>query len=230
MATQIEDKIFKTPDEQEVDYFPYDPDLTDLTLIVEGRKIHVIKAVLMDASPVFRKMFTDDFKEKNEAEVCLSGKEYSSFILFLRCIFPREYVILSERSIADLLPLAQEYDLRCILMECETWLLTELEFKKSKVQNHYENSVEYLTKCLYYGNEYCLRELYAKAFQLMIPHKLTRYKTNQFYQKLPEKNKRLTKIEEMGTLLNTITSSGFSLGTPATCNYSETTTSAQIVF
>ncbi|XP_062605187.1 kelch-like protein 15 [Saccostrea cucullata] len=224
MATEIEDKPFEkddysAKDENYFDSFPCDPELTDLTLVVEEKKLHVIKAVLMDASPVFRKMFTDDFKEKNAAEVHLPGKEYSIFVLFLRCIFPREHVTLSERSIEDLLPLAHEYDVKCILRECETWLLTELEFKKAKVENHYvnvENDVEYLTKCLYYGSEYCLRELYAKAFQLMIPHKLTRYKTNQFYQKLPEKNKReliearLTKIEEMGTLLNTTNSFGSS--------------------
>ncbi|XP_062605188.1 uncharacterized protein LOC134266981, partial [Saccostrea cucullata] len=135
MATKMENKSFEK-DKKDADYFPYDPELTDLTLNVEEKKIHVIKAVLMDASPVFKKMLTDDLKEKNTTEVHLPGKEYSIFVLFLRCIFPRERVTLSERSIADLLPLAHEYDVKCILMECETWLLTELEFKKAKVGNH----------------------------------------------------------------------------------------------
>lgn len=36
------------------DYFPYDSDVTDFTLIVEGKKLHVAKVVLIHASPVFR--------------------------------------------------------------------------------------------------------------------------------------------------------------------------------
>ncbi|XP_061186699.1 uncharacterized protein LOC133194809 [Saccostrea echinata] len=198
------------PDNSEVDYFPYDPEVTDLTLIVEEKKIHVAKVVLMDASPVFRKMFTDDFKEKNAAEVHLPGKEYSSFVSFLRCICPREYVTLSESSIEDLLPIAHEYDVRCVLRKCEKWLLTELDLKKKKVSGHHfsvEDDVEYFMKCIYYGSEYGLRELYDKSFKTMIPYKLKRYMSNEFYKMLPEKNKReltetrLAKIEEMGTLL-----------------------------
>jgi hypothetical protein len=78
-------------------YFPYDPEVTDLALIVEGKKLHVCKMVLMDASPVFRKMFSGDFKEKDATELELPGKKYSSFVLFLRCIFPREYVTIDGK-------------------------------------------------------------------------------------------------------------------------------------
>lgn len=72
-------------------FFPYDPDITDFTLVVQGKKFHVAKVVLMDASTVFRKMFTDDFKEKTVNELELPGKDSSSFEFFLRCIYPREY-------------------------------------------------------------------------------------------------------------------------------------------
>ena len=75
---------------QEEDYFPHDPDVTDFTLIVGDKKFHVVKAVLMDASPVFRSMFTGDFKEKNITELELPGKDGSIFEFFLRCIYPRE--------------------------------------------------------------------------------------------------------------------------------------------
>lgn len=72
------------------DVFPYDSDVTDLTLVVEDRKLHVAKVVLIDASPVFRKMLTGEFKEKTMSELELHGKEFSTFVPFLRCIFPRE--------------------------------------------------------------------------------------------------------------------------------------------
>lgn len=82
-----------TESEKECQYFPHDPEVTDFTLIVEGRKLHVLKGVLIDASKVFRRMLTGEFKEKNTPELELPGKKYSSFELFLRCIFPREYTL-----------------------------------------------------------------------------------------------------------------------------------------
>lgn len=82
-----------TYSEKECQYFPHDPEVTDFTLIVEGRKLHVLKGVLIDASKVFRRMLTGEFKEKNMPELELPGKKYSTFELFLRCIFPREYTL-----------------------------------------------------------------------------------------------------------------------------------------
>lgn len=173
--------------------FEYDPEVTDFTLIVENQKLHVAKVVLIDASPVFRKMLTGEFKEKNMSELELPGKKYSSFELFLRCIFPREYTLITEACIDDILPLADEYDVKCILKKCESWLLTELEFKGAKVFPHYQSveaDVEYLMKCLYYGEKYSLKKLYEQCFIKVLPYKFLRYTTNVHYQMLPEKNKR----------------------------------------
>lgn len=95
MTSTSKDKLTspKDPNKDEdliKDYFPYDSDVTDFTLIVEGKKLHVAKVVLIDASPVFRKMLTEEFKQKAMSELELPGKEYSKFVPFLRCIFPRE--------------------------------------------------------------------------------------------------------------------------------------------
>lgn len=44
------------------EYFKYDPEVTDL--IMENQKFHVAKAVFIDVSSVFGKMFAGKFKEK----------------------------------------------------------------------------------------------------------------------------------------------------------------------
>lgn len=80
------------------EHFKYDPEITDLTLIVENQKFHVSKVVLIDASPVFRKMLTGESKEKHMTEIDLLGEKYSSFELFLRCISPGEYYTLTGRQ------------------------------------------------------------------------------------------------------------------------------------
>ena len=63
-------------------------EFSDVDLIVEGKKIPINKWFLCLASPVFKTMFTTDFKEKNAKEVTLEGKMYSSFTLFLQYLRP----------------------------------------------------------------------------------------------------------------------------------------------
>jgi hypothetical protein len=101
--------------------------------------------------------------------------------------------IFSESLVENILPLAHEYDVKSVLRECESFLLTEFEFKKGKLPSHYvsvANDVEFLIKCLYFGAEYGLDEIYGKAIESMIPYRLSRYKNNEYYKLLPEKNKR----------------------------------------
>nr|XP_034305887.1 BTB and MATH domain-containing protein 38 [Crassostrea gigas] len=175
------------------DYFPYDSDVTDFTLIVEGKTLHVARVVLIDASPVFRKMLTGDFKEREMSELELPGKECSKFVPFLRCIFPREELKLTETCIDDILPLADEYEVKCVLQKCENWLLSELELKNGKVTAQHasvKSNIKFLMKCLYYGEKYVLEQLYKKSFKLALPYRLKWYKKNEHYQMLLEENKR----------------------------------------
>ena len=62
--------------------------MEDLKLIVEGRSIHVNKATLALLSPVFEKMFTANFRERDCEELELPDKTYDSFIEFLDCVYP----------------------------------------------------------------------------------------------------------------------------------------------
>ncbi|KAJ8311526.1 hypothetical protein KUTeg_010881 [Tegillarca granosa] len=68
--------------------FVEEPGITDIALVVEGKKLFVNKFVLAVASPVFKKMFTSEFKEKDTSEVKLPGKKYKDVLEFLMCIYP----------------------------------------------------------------------------------------------------------------------------------------------
>lgn len=48
---------------------------SDVVLSVEGTKFHVHKSTLSMWSPVFEKMFTSDFAEKDAEEIELPGKK-----------------------------------------------------------------------------------------------------------------------------------------------------------
>ena len=60
----------------------------DLVLQIENTKLHVVKDQLMKESPVFNRMLTSDFKEKDEKEIKLDGKNLNDFVEFLRCTLP----------------------------------------------------------------------------------------------------------------------------------------------
>jgi len=50
---------------------------SDVILVVESQKFHVHRYTLAMWSPVFEKMFTSEFKEKNSFEISLQGKKAS---------------------------------------------------------------------------------------------------------------------------------------------------------
>ncbi|XP_063397655.1 uncharacterized protein LOC134681954 [Mytilus trossulus] len=82
----------------------------DLTLKVGKLQFHVNKKQLMDASPVFQKMLSADFKEKNAKEITLKGKDPGAFGLFLRFTLPGfEEDELKETEAHFILPIAHEY-------------------------------------------------------------------------------------------------------------------------
>ena len=63
-------------------------EFADVILIVEGRKLFANRTVLALASPVWRKMFSSDFKEKNETEIPLPGKKFEDMHELFQCITP----------------------------------------------------------------------------------------------------------------------------------------------
>ena len=61
---------------------------SDVTLVVEDKKLHVHKSVLSLHSPVFGAMFTSDFAEKDAKEIKLPGKKYDAMFHFLLHMYP----------------------------------------------------------------------------------------------------------------------------------------------
>jgi hypothetical protein len=94
----------------------------DFVLIVENKRLHVAKAILAYASPVFDAMFQTEFKEKNSSELELPEKKVEDLQHFLRCIYPLQAEISSE-NVNAVLPLAEEYQVSNLKTKCEAFLL-----------------------------------------------------------------------------------------------------------
>ncbi|XP_041368544.1 ARMADILLO BTB ARABIDOPSIS PROTEIN 1-like [Gigantopelta aegis] len=102
---------------------------SDVILLVEDKPIHVNKAILSLASPVFAAMFELNFKEKHAEKIPLPGKKYEDFIEFLLCLYPNTVKDVDRENIDIVLPLADEYQVENIKRRSEAMILLLLQIK-----------------------------------------------------------------------------------------------------
>ena len=103
---------------------------SDVVLVVEEERFHVHRSVLAVASPVFEKMFTSEFQEKDNKEIPLPGKSSTEVKELLSMIYP----LASEKQITEkncyfLVKLAHEYQIDAIVQRCEDFIAAKLETK-----------------------------------------------------------------------------------------------------
>lgn len=104
--------------------------LSDVVLVVEEERIHVHRAVLSISSPVFEKMFTSEFREKDNIEVPLPGKLSAEVKELLLMIYPSASdKQITEETCLFILKLAHEYQMDAIVKRCEDFLVEQLKSK-----------------------------------------------------------------------------------------------------
>ncbi|ELU00894.1 hypothetical protein CAPTEDRAFT_192565 [Capitella teleta] len=146
-------------------------DLSSLTLVIEGEKLYVHREVLAAWSPVFRSMFTRDFKEKDQREIELPGKKVDDFVELLHCMYPPIKPI-TDSNFGQLLPLAEEYQIVQVKRKCEEYLLTKA------------GSIELLVTAQTYG----LQQLRLKCIEYARTKSFTELQKDPFYQLLEAEN------------------------------------------
>ena len=124
--------------------------LSDVVLVVEDQKFHVHRSILAFWSPVFERMFTSEFKEKNNDEIPLPGKKESEIKHLLLMLYPSlEEKQVTKRNCYYLFELAHEYQIDSIARKCEALMVT-------MVKQRIENDV---LAMLIYGQKYHLKTL-----------------------------------------------------------------------
>ena len=102
---------------------------SDVILIVEGQHFHVHRVILAMFSPVFSRMFSSDFKEKDADEILLPKKKAAEIREMLMAIYPIFNKPVNDTNLNFLLPLAQEYQMTVLTQRCEDHLLRLAEKK-----------------------------------------------------------------------------------------------------
>ena len=104
---------------------------SDVVLVVEDQKFHVHRFVLAMWSPVFTKMFSSEFKEKNSEEIPLPNKKASEFQELLLIIYPTAsqtgWKTITKENCYFLFKLAHEYQMDTITKRCEDFLVEKVK-------------------------------------------------------------------------------------------------------
>lgn len=147
---------------------------TDIALVVEGKKLHVSKFILVLTSPVFEQMFNSGFKESNQDEVELPKKRYADVLEFLKCIYPGVIKPVTMKTVFGILPLAEEYLVHFLKEQCQQVLLANTTDKQTSA----EDVCTYLSVAVTYK----LKELQEKCVKLAgdIPGPVFRSKADKF--------------------------------------------------
>ena len=96
---------------------------TDVVLLVDEQRFYVHRWVLAMWSPVFEKMFTSNFLEREKTEISLPYKRSDEFQEMLVMVYSN-----AERPVATdncfiLLKLSHEYQMETITRKCEDYLV-----------------------------------------------------------------------------------------------------------
>ncbi|WAR17348.1 BAT38-like protein [Mya arenaria] len=81
--------------------------------------------VLALCSPVFRRMFESDFRERTAEWITLPGKTYKEFTDFLLCLYPDTQKSLTDDTVFSVFHLADEYQVEILQRKCEDYLMSK---------------------------------------------------------------------------------------------------------
>lgn len=103
---------------------------SDIVLVVEDRRFYVHRNILALWSPVFDKMFTAAFQEKNKEEIPLPDKKANEVKELLLMIYPnvtgKPWIRVTHDNCYFLAKLAQEYQIDAIVIQCEDFLVNKM--------------------------------------------------------------------------------------------------------
>ena len=153
---------------------------SDVVLLVERQKFHVHRFTLTVWSPVFEKMFTSEFKEKNSCEIPLPGKKASEIKELLLFIYPTVsetgWTTVTNENCYFLGELAEEYQMDAIMQRCENFLVEE-------VSRTYGNTfLAHLTFAQTHNLEKLIKTIIDKASRL----RMEDFKSHEIYDKMDQ--------------------------------------------
>lgn len=104
--------------------------MIDVSIKVEDESFHCHKSVLAAVSPYFQAMFTSNFKEHDQKEVCIQGISSETFRDVIAFIYGKENRI-RQSNVDQLLEASCMLQIDCFKNECEDFLTKEMTVESS---------------------------------------------------------------------------------------------------
>ncbi|CAL2047115.1 unnamed protein product [Caenorhabditis brenneri] len=119
---------------------------TDAILVVDGKKLHVNKALLSYHSDYFEALFNAEFKEKSMEEIEIKDVTFKDFAILLSLIQKNQLVPSSGKNAENILELANRFLLPAAKPHVELFLTnTRMDkFEKLRIADKYD--LEHLRK------------------------------------------------------------------------------------
>ncbi|CAO4367269.1 unnamed protein product [Caenorhabditis nigoni] len=152
-------------------------DMTDMILIVEGKKLNVNKTFLSLHSDYFSTLFSANFKEGQMKEIEIKEVFYEDFGLLCSSFYPNQQFP-NDQTVEKLLEMASRFQVSSVVRIVEYHLLNN-----SKIG--YE-------KLLWLADEYVMPKLLKKCVsQMNSAEKAKNLKKSPEFEKLPDKTKAM---------------------------------------
>jgi len=129
---------------------------SDFIFRVEGKEFHVHRNILASRSPVFRKMFELNMREKQEGVVRLEDISAHTFSQVLHYIYTGECSLNNDNT-EEMLAMADRYDLEKLKLHCANVLSSKLELHNAAAT-------------LYVADTYHALELKKQVFSFIADH------------------------------------------------------------
>ncbi|CAL2047117.1 unnamed protein product [Caenorhabditis brenneri] len=113
---------------------------TDAILVVQGKILHVNKALLSYHSDYFEALFNADFKEKSMEEIEIKDVTFKDFAILLTMIQKNPLVPTSGKNAENILELADRFLLPAAKRHVELFLInTKMDkFEKLRIADKYD--------------------------------------------------------------------------------------------
>ncbi|CAL2047076.1 unnamed protein product [Caenorhabditis brenneri] len=178
-------KMTETPEPSIYEEAFVKSDKTDAILVVDGKKLHVNKALLSYHSYFFTALFNSNFKEKSMDEVPIEDVDFEDFATLLSLIHEKPFEI-NKKNAENLLKLANRFLLENAKLQVERFIIYSSLFnyrEKLLLADEYELKDLLEKSLVHYKTKDSFRDLYCN--QGIIP-KLSKELKSKLFEQLIE--------------------------------------------
>ncbi|CAL2047111.1 unnamed protein product [Caenorhabditis brenneri] len=116
-------------------------DKTDAILVVDGKKLHVNKAVLSHHSDYFNVMFNSDFKEKSMKEIEIKNVDFENFATLLSIVHLNPIAPANKETAMKIVELSVPFFIPCVKQFLEPFIYSSplSNMEKIRIGELYDN-------------------------------------------------------------------------------------------